>query len=109
MAVCARASGNVRFADKDGRSCNGGRQGELVAVNLASGEIDWRVPLGSLEDEYGAGAKDMGATSIGPTLATRGGLVFAAASDDRFHAYDFAHAASCCGRPRWRLPPMRGR
>jgi glucose dehydrogenase len=81
-------SGNVRFADNGGRSCNGGRQGELVAVNLASGGIEWRVPLGSLEEEYGAGARDMGATSIGPTLVTRGGIVFAAASDGRFHAYD---------------------
>jgi glucose dehydrogenase len=80
--------GNVRFHDKGGRSCNGGRQGELVAVNLGSGEIEWRVPLGSLEDEYGAGAKDMGAASLGPTLVTGGGLVFAAASDDRFYAYD---------------------
>ena len=81
-------TGNVRFADNGGRSCNGGRQGELVAVNLGSGEIEWRVPLGSVEEEYGEGAKGMGATSIGPTLVTRGGIVFAAASDDRFHAYD---------------------
>ena len=79
---------NVRFHDQNGRSCNGGRQGELVAVNLGSGKIAWRVPLGSLEDEYGAGARGMGATSIGPILSTRGGLVFAAASDDRFYAYD---------------------
>ena len=82
------ASGNVRFADNGGRSCNGGRQGELVAVNLSSGKIAWRVPLGSLEEEYGEGARNMGATSIGPTLVTHGGVVFAAASDDRLHAYD---------------------
>ncbi len=81
-------TGNVRFADKNGRSCNGGRQGELAAINLASGQIVWRVPLGSMEEEYGPGAKDMGATAIGPTLATRGGIVFASASDDRFHAHD---------------------
>jgi glucose dehydrogenase len=84
------ASGNVRFADNEGRSCNGGRQGELVAVDLSTGHIAWRTPLGSLEDEFGEGAKDMGATSIGPTLVTHGGVVFAAASDDRFHAYDTA-------------------
>jgi quinoprotein glucose dehydrogenase len=80
--------GNVRFQDNGGRSCNGGRQGELVAVNLGSGEIEWRVPLGSAEDEYGPGAKGMGVTSIGSTLVTGGGIVFAHASDDRFHAYD---------------------
>ena len=82
------ASGNVRFADNGGRSCNGGRQGELVAVILSSGKVAWRVPLGSLEEEYGEGAKDMGAASIGPTLVTHGGIVFAAATDDRLHAYD---------------------
>ena len=80
--------GNVRFHDKGGRSCNGGLQGELVAVNLGSGTIAWRVPLGSLEEEVGPGAKDMGAASIGPTLATRGVVVFAAASDDHFYAHD---------------------
>ncbi len=30
----------------------------------------------------------MGANSIGPTLVTHGGVVFAAASDDHLHAYD---------------------
>lgn len=90
--------GNVRFHDKGGRSCNGGMQGQLVAVNLGSGEIEWRMPLGSLEDEYGPGAKDMGAASLGPTLATGGGLVFAAASDDRFYAYD-----SRRGRLLWQM------
>ncbi|MBV9550686.1 MAG: PQQ-binding-like beta-propeller repeat protein [Alphaproteobacteria bacterium] len=91
-------SGNVRFADNDGRSCNGGRQGELAAVNLATGRVVWQVPLGSLEDAYGARAKDLGATSIGPTLATRGGVVFAAATDDRLHAYD-----TLSGRLLWQM------
>lgn len=91
-------SGNVRFADNGGRSCNGGRQGELVAINLTSGDIEWRVPLGSLEEEYGAGAKDMGATSIGPTLVTRGGIVFAPASDGRLHVYDTRN-----GRLLWEI------
>lgn len=82
------AVGNVRFHDKNGRSCNGGMQGQLAAVNLATGRIVWRVPLGSLEDEYGPGARDMGAASIGPTLATQGGVIFAAASDEHFYAHD---------------------
>jgi len=41
-----------------------------VQRSLASGDIEWRAPLGSVEDEYGAGAKDMGASTIGPTLVT---------------------------------------
>ena len=90
--------GNVRFHDKGGRSCNGGKQGELVAVNLGTGQIVWRVPLGSLEDEYGPGARDMGAAGIAPTLATRGGVVFAAPSDGHFYAHDVR-----TGRQLWKM------
>ena len=52
--------GNVRFHDKGGRSCNGGKQGELVAVNLGTGQIVWRVPLGSLEDGCGQHRRHFG-------------------------------------------------
>ena len=62
-----------------------------MAVKLATGEIVWRVPLGALDVEYGEKAKEIGATNIGPSLVTRGGVVFiGAATDDRFHAYDTA-------------------
>jgi glucose dehydrogenase len=60
-----------------------------VAVELASGKIAWRVPLGTLEDEYGAAGKETGSTNIGPSLATRSGLVFiGATADERFRAFD---------------------
>jgi quinoprotein glucose dehydrogenase len=60
-------------------------------VKLAIGEIVWRVPLGALDIEYGEKAKEIGATNIGPSLVTRGGVVFiGAATDDRIHAYDTA-------------------
>jgi quinoprotein glucose dehydrogenase len=85
------SSGYKRFSDSDGRTCAGGRHGELVAVELATGKIVWRVPLGALDVEYGEKAKEIGATNIGPSLVTRGGVVFiGAATDDRFHAYDTA-------------------
>lgn len=85
------SSGYKRFSDSDGRTCAGGRHGELVAVNLATGKIVWEVPLGALDVEYGEKAKEIGATNIGPSLVTRGGVVFiGAATDDRFHAYDTA-------------------
>jgi quinoprotein glucose dehydrogenase len=85
-----RTEGNfTRFADKFGRPCIDGRHGELVAVELATGKIAWRVPLGTLEDEYGAAGKETGATNIGPSIATRSGLVFiGATADERFRAFD---------------------
>lgn len=85
-----RAQGNfTRFADKFGRPCIDGRHGELIAVQLATGKIAWRVPLGTLEDEYGEAGKASGATNIGPSLATRSGLIFiGATADERFRAFD---------------------
>ena len=62
---------------------------ELVAINLATGKVAWRVPLGDLSDEYGPGAKKYGAPNIGPSLSTAGGLVFlGTTADDRFHIFD---------------------
>jgi quinoprotein glucose dehydrogenase len=85
-----RTVGNfTRFADKFGRPCLDGRHGELVAVELATGKIAWRVPLGTLEDEYGPAGKESGATNIGPSLATGSGLIFiGATADERFRAFD---------------------
>ena len=49
----------------------------------------WRVPLGTLEDDYGSVGKDVGATNIGPSVATRSGLLFiGATADERFRAFD---------------------
>ena len=85
------SAGYTRFSDSDGRTCAGGRHGELVAVNLATGKVVWTVPLGALDVEYGEKAKEIGATNIGPSLVTRGGVVFiGAASDDRLHAFETA-------------------
>ena len=85
-----RSTGNfTRFADKFGRPCVGGRLGELVAVNIATGKIAWRVPLGTLEDDYGPAGRANGASNIGPSIATKGGLVFiGATADERFRAFD---------------------
>jgi glucose dehydrogenase len=85
-----RTVGNfTRFADKFGRPCLDGRHGELVAVELATGKIAWRVPLGTLEDEYGPAGRESGATNIGPSLATGSGLIFiGATADERFRAFD---------------------
>ena len=85
-----RTIGNfTRFADKFGRPCIDGRIGEMVAVDLTTGKIAWRVPLGTLEDEYPETGKASGAPNIGPSIATKSGLVFiGATADERFRAFD---------------------
>jgi quinoprotein glucose dehydrogenase len=68
--------------------CNQPPWGELVAVNVNTGELAWRVPLG-VADYLPAGKQNTGLPSQGGSIATAGGLVFiGAATDDRFRAFD---------------------
>jgi len=62
--------------------------GELTAVNVNTGEFAWRVPLG-VTDSLPEGKQNTGRPGNGGTIATAGGLVFVAATDDaRFRAFD---------------------
>jgi len=79
----------TRWADRFGRPCIKPPHGELVAVDLATGQIAWRVPLGTLEDDYGEAGRNVGTTNIGPSVATASGLLFiGATADERFRAFD---------------------
>ncbi len=72
-----------RFFMNNDVPCNRPPWGMLAAVDLAHGEIKWRVPLGTTSDGTA------GAFSIGPALATAGGLVFIGGSADRkLRAFD---------------------
>jgi len=62
--------------------------GELVAVDVAVGEIAWRVPLG-ITAELPADRQRTGRLNMGGPIVTAGGLVFVAATNDRrFRAFD---------------------
>ena len=62
--------------------------GELTAVNVNTGEFAWRVPLG-VTDSLPPEKQNTGRPGNGGTIATAGGLVFVAATDDgRFRAFD---------------------
>ncbi|MBI1197596.1 MAG: PQQ-binding-like beta-propeller repeat protein [Phenylobacterium sp.] len=63
--------------------------GELVALDLAKGEIAWRTPLGSLEDiAPGIGEVAKGSLALGGPIVTAGGLVFSGGTlDRRFRAF----------------------
>ncbi len=81
--------GYARFLDQDHYPCQQPPWGELSAVNANTGEIAWRVPLGSYEELEAQGLKNTGTPNVGGTIATAGGLVFVAATNDaRFRAFD---------------------
>jgi len=62
--------------------------GELAAVNVNTGDIAWKVPLG-VTDNLPEGKHQTGRPGNGGTIATAGGLVFVGATDDsRFRAFD---------------------
>jgi len=62
---------------------------ELMAVNGNTGDIAWRVPLGTTDELETKGIHNTGAFGQGGSIATAGGLVFIAGTiDKRFRAFD---------------------
>jgi glucose dehydrogenase len=60
-----------------------------MAVNAATGDLVWRVPLGTSDDLEAKGIHHTGAFGQGGPIATGGGLVFVAGTNDRrFRAFD---------------------
>lgn len=80
----------ARFWDRESHiPCQNPPFGEMIAVDLASGDIAWRTPLGRIEALEAVGVRDTGTLSLGGSIATGGGLVFIAATNDaRFRAFD---------------------
>jgi quinoprotein glucose dehydrogenase len=63
--------------------------GELVAVNMATGEIAWRSPLGTVPELEAKGVHNTGALNLGGSITTASGLVFiGAANDAKLRAFD---------------------
>jgi quinoprotein glucose dehydrogenase len=58
-------------------------------VNVNTGDIAWRVPLGTIEELEAKGVHNTGALNLGGSIATASGLVFiAATNDNRIRAFD---------------------
>ena len=69
--------------------CQAPPWGEMVAVNAGTGDIAWRVPLGTIEELETKGVRNTGTMNMGGSIATAGGLVFIGATNDRrFRAFD---------------------
>ena len=80
----------ARFWNRETRiPCQNPPYGELIAVDLASGDIAWRSVLGKIEALEAIGVQDTGSLNLGGSIATAGGIVFIGATNDsRFRAFD---------------------
>lgn len=70
--------------------------GELVAINLDTGEVRWRKPLGVAPRLKGVPlAEEWGSPSLGGAISTAGGLVFIAGTQDGvFRAFNSGTGAT---------------
>ncbi|WP_323145068.1 membrane-bound PQQ-dependent dehydrogenase, glucose/quinate/shikimate family [Massilia phyllosphaerae] len=96
-----------RFMSPLGIPCQKPPFGTLSAVDLTTQKILWQVPVGTVQDTGPFGIKmgmkmPVGMPTLGGTLATQGGLVFIAGTQDYYlRAFD-----SATGKEVWkaRLP-----
>ena len=81
--------GYARYWDDHHYPCQQPPWGDLNAVNLNTGEIAWKVPLGVVDELEAKGIPKTGIYNLGGSIATAGGLVFIAGTNDhRFRAFD---------------------
>ena len=87
----APANSNGRFWDGAKRwPCQQPPWGEILAVNVNTGDIAWRSPLGSFDELDALGVPKTGTPEVrGGAIATAGGVLFVGATIDmRFRALD---------------------
>jgi quinoprotein glucose dehydrogenase len=82
-------AGYDRFIDKDGYPGIKPPWGTLNAVDLQTGKLIWKVPLGEYKELTKKGIPVTGTENYGGPLVTKGGLVFIAATkDEKIRAFD---------------------
>ena len=81
--------GYERWRDSSGSPAIKPPWGTLSAIDLNSGEYRWRIPLGEFAALTARGIPVTGTEQYGGPIATGGGLVFIAATQDaKFRAFD---------------------
>jgi quinoprotein glucose dehydrogenase len=82
-------TGYKRFEDKDGYPGNKPPWGTLNAVDLNTGKLLWKVPLGEYPELKKKNVPPTGTRNYGGPVVTKGGLVFIAATvDEKIRAFD---------------------
>lgn len=85
------------FTDPHGVPAVSPPWGTLNAIDLVTGALRWRVPLGEYPELVRKGIRQTGTMNYGGAVATAGGLVFVAATaDEKFRAFE-----SRTGRVLW--------
>ncbi len=82
-------SGYGQFLDEEGYPAVKPPWGTINAINLNTGELVWKVPLGEYPELTQRGIPATGTQNFGGTVVTAGGLIFVGASkDEKFRAFD---------------------
>jgi quinoprotein glucose dehydrogenase len=77
------------FVDSDGVPAISPPWGTLNAIDLVTGELSWKVPLGEYPRLVARGIRDTGTLNFGGAVATAGGVIFiAATADERMRAFE---------------------
>jgi quinoprotein glucose dehydrogenase len=78
----------ARFETKEGYPAISPPWGTITAINLNTGKIEWKNPLGDIPELKAKGVHS-GTENFGGPVVTKGGLLFiAATTDSKFRAYN---------------------